>query len=154
MHRGWYFSHCTFLLLLSVGWHMWSQGGHPTGVEGTVDRGCAPSPCPCPSWRVGSREREKPPREAATRNCLRKANSLKSGSLANICFCTLRPAMFKMLFLPWGQRSLCFDLSIHSGLYLSRHRVSYHTTTALKNAHCVSTLWLLFYHKQWIRIEI
>lgn len=64
---------------------------------------CVLSPSLCSSWRVGSKGREKPPREAAIRNCLRKANSLKSGSLANICFCTLRPVMFKMLFLPWGQ---------------------------------------------------
>lgn len=45
------------------------------GAEGPGERGCAPSPCLCSSQRVGSTEREKLPREAATRNCLRKANS-------------------------------------------------------------------------------
>lgn len=58
------------------------------GAEGSGERGCAPSPCLCSSQRVGSTEREKPPREAATRNCLKKP-TLKSGSLVNICFCYL-----------------------------------------------------------------
>lgn len=132
--RGRCFSHLAFLLLPCVCWQLWSLDGHSKS-EGIGDAGCASHLGPCSSWRVGSREREKPPREATVRNCLRKANSLKFGSLANICFCISRPTMFKMLLLSWGQRCLCFDLSIHSGLYLSHYRVNYHTSSALGNAH-------------------
>lgn len=106
----WCFSHCfshlAFLWLLSVGQQLWSQDD--LWSRGIWRKRLCSYLCLCSSKGLEAQKEESVPEKQQQGIALEKP-SLKSGSLVNICFCTLRPVMFKMwkCFSYPGAKGVC-----------------------------------------------